>query len=69
MYLAIVTKAGIPVKRDIVEEVIRRANERGGVTEYTVRAGYKELEEELEAYAKSLMTTPEWQEAPKPEGA
>lgn len=54
MYLVIVTKGGNELKRDVLEEVLRRAKERGGVNEENIRAGFVELESELDAYVRSL---------------
>jgi len=68
MRLAIVTKAGVPVQRDILPEIIRRARERGGVNEENVTAAYAEFEAEIDAYARQLVKSPEYGEvAPKVE--
>ena len=68
MRLVILTKNGVPVQRDILPEILRRARERGGVNEENVVAAYQEFENELDAYAKQLVKSPEYGEvSPKEE--
>lgn len=59
MRLVIVTKSGVPVARNILIEVLRRSQEGGGKT---LEAAFVELETEFDAYAKQLVTAPEYGE-------
>lgn len=58
MRLVIVTKRGVPIKRDVLLEVLRRAKENGG----NLVQAFEELESELDAYADSLVKAPEYGE-------
>jgi hypothetical protein len=51
MRLAIITKAGMPISRDVALEIIRRAAEKGG----DFKVAFEELEAEYDAYAVSLL--------------
>lgn len=65
MHLCILTANGIPVKRDVLLEVVRRAKERTALSEdqeAAIRSAFNELEAELEAYGKSLARSAEWME-------
>jgi len=62
--LVIITKAGVPVERDVILETVRRARERGAHAECVEHAvdGLNELESELDAYAQRLVSAPEYGE-------
>lgn len=59
MKLIVLTSKGIPVKRDLVPELVRRAG-LDSDTAQRVTDAFTQLEQELDNYAQSL--GPEWGE-------
>lgn len=56
IHLVIVTAKGVPIRRDIVLETLRRAAENGG----DLVKGFEDLEREMDEYAATLTKAPEW---------